>query len=356
MHFTGKAGSNPKAMRILQKFLRPRSGSLQSLQQGWQKAGWYTRLVRGPNLLMMIIIMLLMRYALFLPLYNLAGIELQTPHLTFLLILCSTVFIAAAGYILNDFYDLKIDLLNKPSDRILGRSISATRGLIMVAFFNTLGLILGLAAAMLSGRVKLFFLFLLPVMLLYLYSRHWKRRPLTGNLAVAFLSALLLLIPWLFEVYIRMDHPESWTAFIRYSGFMNTVTGGFTGFAFLTTWIREMIKDMEDLPGDKAEGCRTLPITAGCKTTGRVISGLLVVTMGWLGIAQFWLYKHGYTESFLYYFLVQYMFVRLYQIVPEEYDKEALTHASKWAKLIMLAGILGMATLWAGTGNDSFPV
>ncbi len=317
---------------------------LPGLRQTGQDALLYARLVRWQNLLMMLLILLLLRYAVFLPIYKLAGIGLQTSHWVFVLIGIATLLIASSGYIINDMYDMKIDLLNRPSEMIIGRKISAARAVMLHILFNLAGLGCGLWAAILTGQVKLALLFVLPVALLWLYSRKLKKEFLTGNLAIAFLAALLILIPWIFEFYALMSRPIEWATFVKFMPVMNTLALAYAIFAFLVTLIREIVKDMEDIGGDSAEGCKTIPIRIGwtaSKTILLVFSALLLILNS---LAQIWLYRHEYTEPFVFHFVVAALMVWLLQKIAEAQTPEAAGNASEAAKALMLAGILGMLT------------
>jgi len=317
---------------------------LPNLTQTGQTALLYARLVRWQNLLMMLLILLLQRYALFLPLYKLSGLGLQTSHWVFLLVAVATMLIAASGYIINDMYDMKIDLLNRPAEMIIGRKISATRAVMLHMLFNLAGLGCGLWAALLTGQIKLALLFALPVALLWLYSRKLKREFLTGNLAIAFLAALLILIPWIFEFYALMGQPIAWATFIKFLPIMNTLALAYAVFAFLVTLVREIVKDMEDIGGDRAEGCQTLPIRIGWQTARNVLFVFSAFLLILNSLAQIWLYRHEYTEPFIYHFVVAAMMVWLLQKIAETKTPEAAGNTSEAAKALMLAGILGMLT------------
>ena len=166
-----------------------------------------------------------------------------------MLLLClGTVLITAAGYVINDYYDVKIDYINKPERVVVGRFLKRRSIIILHATLNTLGVLAGVLVSWQIGVINF-----LVIGLLWLYSNQLKRLPLLGNLTVALLTGLSV-----FVVYVL--HRESIFLFATYSF-----------FAFFISLIREIIKDMEDVEGDKKFDCKTLPITIGIRKSKLVI-------------------------------------------------------------------------------------
>ena len=169
----------------------------------------------------------------------------------------STILIAAAGYIINDYYDIKIDYVNKPQRVVVGSFFKRRSIIIMHATFNTLGILGGLWISWEVGLINT-----LAAGLLWLYSNLLKRLPLLGNLTVAALTGMSVFI-----VYI----------YFRQSLFL---LAAYASFAFFISLIREIIKDMEDIEGDKKFDCKTLPLVIGLRKTKVVIyvvSGLFLL-------------------------------------------------------------------------------
>lgn len=166
----------------------------------------------------------------------------------------STTAIAAAGYIINDYYDVKIDLINKPERVVVGKSITRRYALFFHSALNAVALAAGFAVSWRVGTVLFFSAFLL-----WLYSNQLKRLPLVGNAVVALLTALTLEI----VAVLYNTHPPLVTVY--------------ASFAFFMTLVREIIKDMEDWRGDATFGCKTLPIVWGLPKTRRFIYLLLAL-------------------------------------------------------------------------------
>jgi len=164
-------------------------------------------------------------------------------------LLClGTILIAAAGYVINDYYDVKIDYVNKPERVVVGRFLTRRAIIILHATLNTLGVAVGIMVSWQIGVLNFF-----VVGLLWLYSNQLKRLPLLGNITVALLTGLSV-----FVVYLL--YHESIFLFATYSF-----------FAFFISLIREIIKDMEDVEGDKKFDCNTLPIALGIRKSKLVI-------------------------------------------------------------------------------------
>jgi len=164
-------------------------------------------------------------------------------------ILCfSTILIAAGGYIINDYYDIKIDLVNKPRKLVVGKFISRRMAITWHLSLSFTGIVIGFYNGTIVGIIHLGAAFLL-----WLYSNKLKRLPLAGNFAVAFLSALSVFL-------LAILYRQHYEIILVYSL-----------FAFYISLIREIIKDMEDIKGDAVFGCRTLPIIWGFRKTKKII-------------------------------------------------------------------------------------
>ena len=228
----------------------------------------------------------------------------------------STVLIAAAGYIINDYYDIKIDLINKPDRVVIGKSITRRYAIFFHTFISIIGILLGLWLSWKIAAINF-----VCVFLLWLYSNQLKRQPFIGNLMVAILTGLSIwLINWLYR--------EPNTFVIIYSL-----------FAFFMTLIREIVKDMEDMKGDTTFGCRTLPIVWGIRKTKMLLYGILFV------------FSVAVTFFNFSYALVPLIFFIMFLLVPMAWLTLRLIradtvkeyhHLSQLCKVIMLLGVISM--------------
>ncbi len=235
-------------------------------------------------------------------------------HLFFLAL--STVIIAAAGYIINDYYDVKIDLINKPERVVIGKEVARRYALLFHSLLCMAGVALGFLLNWRIGAINF-----MAAFLLWWYSNDLKRQPFIGNFVVAMLTGLsIFLVNVLYQIHQPMV--------ILYAL-----------FAFAMTLVREIIKDAEDLKGDNTFGCRTLPIVWGIRKTKFFLFGLLVVFfVGIVAINQF------YVQLPMWYFLI-FLFVPLVLLVVRLVradTKKDFYRLSQWCKVILVLGIASM--------------
>lgn len=234
---------------------------------------------------------------------------------TNMLLLCfSTLMLTASGYVINDYYDVKIDYVNKPQRVVIGKVLKRRSSLILHASMNSIGIIAGFLISWQIGVVDI-----LAAGLLWLYSNQLKRLPLLGNLAVSILTGLAVFI-----VYIVF----------RNSFFLFTA---YAAFAFFISLIREIIKDMEDIEGDKKFDCKTLPIAIGIRKSKLVIYiinvlFLVVVALLLQQEPRFWWIFTGLI------IMLSWLTVWLFKA-----DKSGdFTNLSKLSKQIMILGLVSM--------------
>ena len=236
------------------------------------------------------------------------------------LFVLATIMVAAGGYIINDYFDVKIDAINKPSNLVVGKTLPPrlamifhwilSGGSVVIAFF--LDLKLGVLFIAISG-------------LLWLYSSSLKRAFLIGNFAIALLMGLSVFAVYLFDAGLNFN----WVVF-------------YSVFAFYTGLIREILKDVEDMEGDRSFGCKTLPIVKGYPYTRKVLLGLT----GFLGVlfigSSIMFYQHDF-RLLAFYFIVLCGLTIHYMVNLNHADtKKEYKYLSRYLKVIMLAGILSM--------------
>jgi 4-hydroxybenzoate polyprenyltransferase len=236
--------------------------------------------------------------------------------LNFFLLSASTILVAAAGYIVNDYYDVKIDLINKPDKVVIGNLIQRRTALISNFSLNVLAILIGLY---LSWKVAV--INLLCIFLLWWYSNRLKREPFVGNLAIAILTAATT---WIVAFYYNQHWEEIYI---------------YASFAFFISLIREIIKDMEDMKGDAAFGCKTLPILLGIARTKNILYILIGAFLVNLLISFFFLHKGIIIFlTLILLFPTSWLVIRLYK-ADKRKDYKFL---SNWAKIIMLLGLLSI--------------
>ncbi|MCU0473858.1 MAG: geranylgeranylglycerol-phosphate geranylgeranyltransferase [Bacteroidales bacterium] len=314
-------------------------------------------LIRWQNLLIVILTMVMMRYFVIEPL--LSGIDvtlisspgeavpmaLQLPWYDFIILVAATVFITAGGYVINDYFDIKTDLLNR-GKVIVGTRIPRRQAMMWHNIFNILGVAAGFYISWKAGYIWMGILFLLVSGLLYFYSVSYKRQFIIGNILVAILTAIVPLLVILYEWPALYRFYTVNTAESPVLGFLFYWVGSFALFAFLTTLSREIIKDIEDFEGDMAYGRNTIPVVIGIPASRVVAVSLIIVTLSMLYLVWHFFINDKITLIYLSSVIVLPLLFVIY-LVAIGRNKKQLHAASNIMKLIMLAGILYSAVVKA---------
>lgn len=306
----------------------------------------FFKLIRWKNLLIVAATQYIMRHAVIEPLLSAYGFELQFAHFDFAVLVFATMALTAAGYTINDYFDTKTDLVNRPEEVVVGRKIPRRIAMGTHSTLNVLGVIAGFWATYKVGIYQLGFIFLIVAGLLWYYSTTYKRQFLIGNLLVALLTAMVPFMVILFEISLLNAHyGEVLRKNLLNLNHIVAWVGAFSYFAFFTTLAREIIKDMEDYEGDTAYGRNTLPIILGIRTTKIVVSVILTLIIA--SILWLWNAYLSDVQSLVYFTVLLivptlYLYVILYKAEsPKAYRK-----ASNVAKVIMLFGILYAIMVW----------
>ena len=237
--------------------------------------------------------------------------------LNLLLLSSSTIMIAAAGYIINDYYDIKIDYINKPERVVVGKLIKRRIVLASHVLLNVLGIGIGFYLNLYVGIINFFAGFLL-----WLYSNQLKRLPFIGNLAISLLTGLSILV-------VAIYYHKNVSLLLNYAI-----------FAFSINLIREIIKDMEDLRGDIRFGSKTLPIVWGLRKTKYFLYGLILIFV----FILFYLSIQLENQTLNLFFIILIVPIIYFIYLLYRADSQKRFHRlSTYCKLLMLAGISSMA-------------
>ncbi len=262
----------------------------------------------------------------------------------FLLIVLSTVLIAAGGYVINDFFDKDIDAANG-----IGKvhDFSGWTMKTLYFVFSIIGIAIGLYLTYALKLRQFALTYLLTAALLYFYSASYKRLPLVGNFVVAFLTAVAVFLPAFADYELQYAFRDIKLPVINNKMYnlrlIIAIAAAYAFFAFLISLVREIIKDMEDIEGDREFGCNTLPIVAGINNTKLIAIGLLLLIVGlilFIQIKQAWwesLPVFGYTILFVQVPLLI-LSVKLFLSAEKKHFKVA----SMIAKVVMVGGILSL--------------
>lgn len=291
------------------------------------------RLIRFPNLLIIALTMYLTRYCL---LIEFDGQAVKFVPLTFTLnnvgfglLVMATLFIAAAGYIINDYCDTKIDAINKPERLIIGVTISRRKAMMAHTILSSIGVLIGFWLAYEIHHLIYGWINVMTALLLWKYSTSFKKNFLIGNVVIALLSGL---IPFMVALFEPNAYKELYYFIIAYSS-----------FAFLIALMREIIKDLEDIEGDIIENCRTLPIVLGVNITKTVIIILIAIIIAGVGYVIRMPFFSGNRVFLLYsVFTIQIPLLVMIYFVVKAYTKRRYYVLSTFTKIIMLTGVLSM--------------
>lgn len=241
------------------------------------------RLVRWSNLLFIAILVFAMNQWVALPVLVHAAFGAQLPWYNMVLIMLATVLTAAGGYVVNDYFDVKIDRINRPDELIVTRTISREGAMHLSLWLSGIGVACGLTAAALLRSMTLAVVFVMVPGLLWFYSSSYKRLFMIGNLTIALLSGLTPMIVAfanIAQLRLRYDLILPYTT-LEHD--LYAWLGGFALFAFLLTWIREIIKDLQDQQGDREMECHTMPVVWGETWTKVFVTLLIAGTLALIG-------------------------------------------------------------------------
>nr|WP_236050054.1 geranylgeranylglycerol-phosphate geranylgeranyltransferase [Hymenobacter negativus] len=244
----------------------------------------------------------------------------------FTLLVWAALLVAAAGYIINDYYDVKIDAINRPDRLVIGRVVNRRMAMLAHMVLSGVGVLVAGWLHPVLGLVTLG-----TALLLWGYSARFKRLALVGNASIAMLTAALVLLP---ELQLQLE---------RHDGH-SSVVWPYALAAFLLTMVREIVKDVEDMRGDAQHGCRTLPLVWGVARTkwmaGFFLASLALLTLG--ATAQLLIGGHWPLGIWLV-LLVLLPMAQLSRLLIRADRRRHFRHLSSWCKGIMLAGVLSMA-------------
>ncbi|GAB3018990.1 geranylgeranylglycerol-phosphate geranylgeranyltransferase [uncultured Cyclobacterium sp.] len=278
--------------------------------------GGFIKIIRLENLLMV-------AFAQFMTAFFLVGTtKAGTPvlddyHLYMLII--STVILTASGYMINDYYDVKIDYVNRPKAVVIGKGMKRRMVMILHTVMNFIGILIGTVVHPKIGAITF-----VAAFLLWLYSNTLKRLPFIGNLTVASLTGLAI---WIVGIYYQ----KSELLILTYAL-----------FAFFINLMREILKDIEDRNGDRKHGCKTLPIVLGFRKTKTII---FVIAFFFVASILFVTFKINEPQLFLYFGALSLLFIFFMVKIYKADRKSHFTELSTISKILMLTGILSMGFL-----------
>ncbi len=284
-------------------------------------------------------------YAVVRPVLHQAGLLPKLSFVSFMLLCLASVLIAAAGYIINDYFDVHIDRVNKPGKVLLDRYIRRRWAIFWHLLLSMVGVMISLVISFSIGDrfliigISNFFC----VIALWVYSTTYKRKILVGNILISVLTAWTVWVVYLSEVISWWRLPALTPLQTQALSKLLRLAALYAGFAFIISLVREVVKDIEDMEGDRRGGCRTMPIIWGIPVSKTFSAVWLVVLISILLVMQFYVAQLGWWIPVAYLLLL--VVVPLCLVLRWLYLATAKTDYSRlssWIKTIMLTGILSM--------------
>jgi len=303
-------------------------------------------LIRWPNLLIIALTMFLVRYYLMLPYFEAAGLTLLPSGIYFGLLIFSVLFIAAGGNVINDIFDVDTDMINKPDKSIIGKEISLESGRKIYAVLTFSGLFMSFFLAFLVESIHFALVFIFMAGLMWFYARRYKQQLIIGNLVVAFASAMVLIVVWLFDFFYLSNDVIMLSKASVVMGTVMRYVFAYTIFAFAASFIRELVKDMQDVKGDERIGCRTFPVVFGLTYSRNLALALLFILIVLIGFWQYFLLQIGSLAAFGFLFLADGLAMMVMARLYYATETSHYAQASLITKGLMLAGILSIPMIF----------
>ncbi len=293
----------------------------------------YFTFFRWKNLLMIFLIQAMIKFILFQK-FDL-NTSLDIFH--FFILTFSTVFIAMAGYVINDINDIKADEINKPDRVFVGKMLSYKKANNLFLILNSLGLLLGFYLTIYIHKNSFFIIYIITSLLLYRYAIDLKKRYIIGNVIVSFIIFLSIIIVPVFDIVPVTNSFNKDSQIIIFN-----VVLIIAAFAFFLTLIREIVKDMEDIEGDKKIKAKTIPIVNGQQRTKLVLIALSTILFLAINYFIFTIYDTNILVSV--YLLVFVSLPLLYFMlrIQKATNKKQFHQWSNFLKLVMLLGMLSI--------------
>lgn len=298
----------------------------------------FLKLIRYQNLLLLAFMQLIFRYG-FLKLQN---IPLALSDWQFGLLVLATICIAAGGYVINNIFDVETDTENKPANVIVRKSIPENMAYNIYLGATIIGVGIGFYLSNIIDKPSFASLFIIIALTLYFYSNSLKQSLLIGNIIVALLLSISVLIIGIFDLYPIITEENR-----PIMGLLFGILLDYAIFAFIINFIREIVKDLEDLEGDSSQGMNTLPIILGVNSTVKLVFGLSFIPI----ICLLYYINHYIFSAGL---LISTIFGFIFVLAPLLYftvkiwaakDKKDFNHLSTILKWILFFGMLSIVVI-----------
>lgn len=267
----------------------------------------------------------------------------------FFIMVLATMIVAAGGYIINDIYDYPIDKINKPKKTFINNLISERSAWYSYGLTNILVILAGLYFYIRTGWKASYLYPIIGISMLWLYSYQLKKSILLGNLTVALFCAFVPFMVYVPEATITFPEYELVRNFqVGTSDPMYNVFAAYAMFAFLSTFYREIVKDIEDKDGDAAYGAKTLPIVFGVKAAKITAVLMAFVLIYFIGFVISWESRFGsiVRVGYAVIFILLPILYSLYRLFLAK-AKDDFHQISQIIKVVMLTGLLYLVVFYA---------
>ncbi len=307
--------------------------------------GAFFRLVRFPNLFFIALTQFLFYYCIILPEFaRFPSVDLVFRWPQLFVLTGVSILIAAAGYIINDYFDLNIDQVNRPARLVVEKFIKRRWAILWHMGLSLVGIAISFYLGWKIGNILLGVFNLISVILLWFYSTTFKKQLLIGNIVISLLTAWVVLVLYVCETRIsyagyNQDYFIIVTRIFKFAAL-------YGGFAFIISLIREVIKDMQDMEGDAKYNCRTMPIVWGIPVSKVFVAVWIIVLIGALLVLLVYAFQLRWWWSALYsvIFIITPLMIILKKLFTA-FVSEDFYRLSNMVKLVMLTGILSMIFL-----------
>ncbi|MBK7525505.1 MAG: geranylgeranylglycerol-phosphate geranylgeranyltransferase [Saprospiraceae bacterium] len=299
----------------------------------------YFYILRPKNLFLIALTMTILQYMVIINFTPGTPVLHQIHFPIFVLI---TLIIAGSGYLVNDIFDYEIDKINKPDKMYFSESFSLQSAWKYYYFLIITGLLLSVFIAVKTSHIFNLWIYPLVVWVLYGYAKKWKSSVLIGNIIVSLFVGFV----WAILFYVEFTTADSSARPEISSGLLLEFFIVYFVFAFLINLMREVIKDIEDIEGDKMQNIKTLPLIVGVKNA---VFFVMIIQSILLLLIAIWIWKSDATQLYeirMFYVLfiicpLLYIFIKLLQAR----NKKDFSLISRLIKMVMFSALIGIVLI-----------
>jgi 4-hydroxybenzoate polyprenyltransferase len=302
----------------------------------------FLKLIRARNLAFIVLTQVLFFFCVMRPqLADHPGATAAVGVIELSILVAASVLIAAGGYAINDYFDQDIDSVNRPQSAVLGKTIGRRWGIFWHLVLSLAGLSMSLFLSLRTGNWLTFLFNSLAVLLLWVYSTDFKKQALVGNVVISLLTSWVVLVLYVSEAGLNLTGlSDARRGFIMSVYRIGILYGA---FAFMSSVIREAVKDIEDMPGDERHGCRTMPILWGVRSSKVFISvWMIVLFFALFALAVYSVMLQWWLFALFIVIAVMFPLGRSFRSLMQAETTTDYARLSRMVKWVMFNGILSM--------------